>query len=284
MGDRDKIQWHSAFQQAMRVELAAYQDELEFISEYALTTEPLRIDTLIIKKAPGARIEKNIGRIFRGHNIVEYKSPKESLSFEGYHKAFAYAYLYGSLARIRPDDMTITLVTSKRPRELLRDLRAYAALKIAPVDRGIHSVAGERMPVQIIESKALPEEENLWLNALRGNLEKETLKRLINESGPRGGDVRAYMHVVLEANEKTLRGDVDMGNWVKALSQNPGFADEFERLVSVGRTREKNESAKRMLRRGANVTDVAHDLELPLERVREIRREVEKEQKSAALS
>jgi hypothetical protein len=64
MSEQTAIQWHPAFQQAIRAELYDYRDRLEFIEEYQLTTEPLKMDTLIIKKPPEVKIEKNIGRIF----------------------------------------------------------------------------------------------------------------------------------------------------------------------------------------------------------------------------
>jgi hypothetical protein len=40
--------------------------------EYQLTTEPLRVDLLIIKKSRDLVIDKNIARIFRSDNILEY--------------------------------------------------------------------------------------------------------------------------------------------------------------------------------------------------------------------
>ena len=49
------------------------------------------IDALIIKKDPSAVITKNIGRIFRTHNIVDFKSEKDSLSISDYQKVLAYA-------------------------------------------------------------------------------------------------------------------------------------------------------------------------------------------------
>ena len=42
------------------MELDAYRDVLEFYPEYQLTSEPLRIDCVVIKKAESVRIEKNI--------------------------------------------------------------------------------------------------------------------------------------------------------------------------------------------------------------------------------
>jgi hypothetical protein len=48
--ENSKIQWHQAFFNAMRLELANYADILEFKSEYQLNTEPLRVDAVIIKR------------------------------------------------------------------------------------------------------------------------------------------------------------------------------------------------------------------------------------------
>jgi hypothetical protein len=83
---KERIRRHPVFAQAIRLELEQYLDALEFWEEYNLSTEPLRIDVVIIKKAPGVVIEKNIGRIFKRVNIVEYKSPEDSVSLSDFHK------------------------------------------------------------------------------------------------------------------------------------------------------------------------------------------------------
>ena len=156
MDANEKIQWHPAFQQAIKAELSEYRDSLSFVEEYQLTTEPLKIDTLIIKKPPDVHIEKNIGRIFRGHNIVEYKSPDDSFSTDDYNKVLAYAYLYASLTRTGIKDMTVTLVVSRRPRALLRYLTDELSLVVEEESDGVYYVAGERTPMQIIVSESLP--------------------------------------------------------------------------------------------------------------------------------
>ena len=74
MEKTEKLKWHPAFLQAIQHELFEYRDSLEFKYEYPLTEEPLRIDLLIIKKPKQLAIEKNIARIFRADNILEYKS------------------------------------------------------------------------------------------------------------------------------------------------------------------------------------------------------------------
>ena len=77
-----KIQWHPGFVAAMDLELREYRDGLVFEKEYNLNTKPLEIDLLIIKKEASVRISNEIGRLFRGHNILEYKSPDDHLDID----------------------------------------------------------------------------------------------------------------------------------------------------------------------------------------------------------
>ena len=70
-----KIQWHPAFCAAAELELRSNKGDLEFKREYNLSKKPLQMDLLIIEKRKGVQIQNEIGKIFRGHNIIEYKSP-----------------------------------------------------------------------------------------------------------------------------------------------------------------------------------------------------------------
>ena len=76
MKDTD-IQWHPGFVAAINLELIKNRSDLTFEKEYNLNTKPLEIDLLIIKKNSDIKVDNKIGRIFRGHNILEYKSPKD---------------------------------------------------------------------------------------------------------------------------------------------------------------------------------------------------------------
>ena len=107
-----RLKWHTAFLPAIQLELYDYLDSLEFRCEYQLTTEPLRIDLLIIKKPKDLIIKKNIGRIFRTENILEYKSPVDNLSIKDFLKVYAYANLYAAMnlpAASRRVSLTVTL-------------------------------------------------------------------------------------------------------------------------------------------------------------------------------
>lgn len=77
-----KIQWHPGFVAAMDLELKEDRKNLIFEKEYNLNTKPLEIDLLVIKKKPSTRISNEIGRFFRRHNVLEYKSPDDHLDVD----------------------------------------------------------------------------------------------------------------------------------------------------------------------------------------------------------
>ncbi len=91
-----KVQWHSGFVAAVDLELSVNRSDLTYEREYNLKTKPLEIDLLVIKKDRAVQIENEIGRIFRGYNILEYKSPEDHLDIDTFYKSEAYAALYKS--------------------------------------------------------------------------------------------------------------------------------------------------------------------------------------------
>jgi len=86
------------------MELDEYSQDLEFISEFPLNTQPLKIDVVIIKKSRDIAIEKNIASIFRKENIIEYKSPDDYVSVDDFYKVYGYACLYSSRGHIAHPD------------------------------------------------------------------------------------------------------------------------------------------------------------------------------------
>ena len=82
-----KIQWHPGFVAAMNLEFSKDRQGLIFEKEYNLNTKPLEIDLLVIKKDTSVRIGNEIGVMFRGHNIMEYKSPEDALDIDAFYKA-----------------------------------------------------------------------------------------------------------------------------------------------------------------------------------------------------
>ncbi len=168
------IAWHPAFASALQLELAQYKDILEFQTEYPLTDEPLKIDVLIIKKTSPIPIQKNIGAIFASHNIIEYKSPKDYLSIDDYYKVKAYVYLYkvitGTVDEVKLHDLTMTLLSKRYPKKLMKHIQEDRNNKICKQYPGIYYVVGEQISTQIIVQKELSSDENLYLSVLTDEL------------------------------------------------------------------------------------------------------------------
>lgn len=94
--EKTLLQWHPAFYAGIRIEFREEAEKLVFENEHQLGTKPKEIDVLIIKKNSSDRIRKNIGRIFRKHNILEYKSPDDYFSVDDFYKTYGYACFYKS--------------------------------------------------------------------------------------------------------------------------------------------------------------------------------------------
>ena len=163
------LQWHTAFYAGMQIELEEEAEHLLFENEHMLSTKPMQIDVLITKKDAGKHIHKNIGQIFRKYNLMEYKSPDDYLSVNDFYKVIGYAYFYMAdtpqVKEIRSEEISISFVCAKYPRELVKHLVGKGYV-VEEKESGIYYVSGVEFPVQIIVNTALLEEKNLWLRNL----------------------------------------------------------------------------------------------------------------------
>ena len=92
--DGKLLQWHPAFYADLQIEFREEKEKLKFEREYLLSSKPMAIDVLIVKKKNAEPIRKNIGKIFRKYNIIEYKSPSDSLSVDDFYKVYGYTNFY----------------------------------------------------------------------------------------------------------------------------------------------------------------------------------------------
>ena len=168
------LQWHPAFYAAAQIEFSEEREKLYFEDEHQLSKKPLLIDTLIIKVRKGGRIRKNIGKIFREHNIIEYKSPEDYLSINDYYKVLGYACLYQAdterVCQISPEEITITFVCTHFPKKLVTYLINQKKLTVICEEAGIYYIEGAVFPVQMIVVSRLSPEHNFWLSRLRKDL------------------------------------------------------------------------------------------------------------------
>lgn len=186
MEKQKKTQWHPAFCSAMRLEFKEYAEYLEYINEYNLTRKPLQIDLLIIKKPDDVFIDNELGRIMKKHNIIEYKSPDDSMNEDVFLKVISYACLYKSgeahVGEIETEDISLTLIRKGYPRKLMQWLEKNG-IKVYEKSKGIYYVDGVLgFSIQIVATGLLPKESQSWITLLNGRLSKEEAKRAISQT------------------------------------------------------------------------------------------------------
>ncbi|WP_373267139.1 3-isopropylmalate dehydrogenase [Hungatella hathewayi] len=242
--NRHTLQWHPAFQAALQIELIDDSEYLDYKIEFNLTKKPLQIDTLIVKLEPGYQITKNIGRIFRQHNIIEYKNPSDYISINDFYKVNGYASIYQANTEkeldIPPEEITVTLAGNHYPRKLIVYLKKAYHAGIVKAYPGVYYITGLIFPLQILVTKQLSKKENFWLSRLRSDLDaQEDIEPLAKayrgkENSPL---YSAAMDFIIRANWETYKEVNTMCDALREL-----FAEELEEQGKRGLERGKADS------------------------------------------
>lgn len=217
------LQWHQAFYAGIQIELENEADCLTFENEHHLGTQPKRIDVLVIKKENSRPILKNIGKIFRKHNIIEYKSPKDYLSINDYYLVYGYACLYKSdephQDSISIEDITITLVSHRYPQKLIEHLKKVHQYEVQSVESGIYYIKGDILPIQLLVTRELTNEQNLWLHNLTNDIQDSTVvDNLISEyeKHQKSSLYSSVMDIIVHANLDAFK---EVGLMCEALNE-----------------------------------------------------------------
>ena len=279
--EKTKLQWHPAFGAALRI---TFQDEMQYLEmheEYLLSKKPLQMDVLIIKKLRDVQIKKTIGRIFRKHNIIEYKSPDDSLSVNDFYKVYGYACIYQSntdrIKEIDPEDMTLTFVCSHYPREFLKHLERVRGMCTEYQGGGIYYLKGDPIPMQLLIAPRMSDEENYWIQSMRTDLRAgEEIRKLMREyeKHRKSKDYTAVMNLITRANWEQMEVEKKMCDALNEL-----FAEELKEADSRGRTEGLRQGKREMifafLKAGADIKMIKEASGLNEEEIESIRREME---------
>lgn len=250
--ERARIQWHPAFYAATQLDFDVDADNLEFIEEKQLSKAPLAVDVVIVKKKKDIETKNYIGKIFREHNIIEYKAIKDDLNVDTYHKVIAYACLYKASAKrvdeIKQSSISITMTRYIKPVELFSwfSNNGYSVNRIFP---GIYYVNGGMFPCQIVVIKELEKEDHLWLRTLTDTIEEDVISAVEVEAA---NEIRSYhrqlmksvLYASINANREQFRTEEEKE--MDAIKELFGydFAEVNEKLEKAQKESEKNRRAR----------------------------------------
>ncbi|MBE5917155.1 MAG: hypothetical protein E7273_09990, partial [Pseudobutyrivibrio ruminis] len=206
----EKIQWHPGFYSGLELELREYREYLEFNTEYELSRKPLRMDILIIKKSPNVVIDNPLARFYNTYNIIEYKSPSDSLTIDDFYKVIGYSLIFKGLGKtvdeIPKSELSISFYRDSCPRELLQKLSDEGAL-VEKKESGIYSIGGIiEIPIYIFVVGELEKENYLALKILKKNASERDVRQFatralaLDSPGDRN-NIQAVLEVSTAANK-----------------------------------------------------------------------------------
>lgn len=283
-----RLQWHSGFSAALRVELEDELDELCIEDEHMLSKKPMQIDVLVVKKKGEQPIRKNIGRIFRKHNIIEYKSPEDYLSINDFYKVYGYTCFYQSETKrvkdIPPEEITMTFICNHYPQKLLEHLKKFKGIEVEKQEAGLYYLLGDSFPIQLVIVKELSKEENYWLQNLRCNLKTgEEIQEVVRryEQVKHKAYYSDVMNLIVRANQKQMEEEKNMCEALNEL-----FAEELKEADlrgrkegrkegrSVGQIEKLKELVQKKLAKNQSIEKIADDLGEDVEVIRKIVKEL----------
>ena len=254
---------------------------LYFYSEYNLSRKPLQIDLLIIEKNKNIRIKNQIGHIFRQNNIIEYKSPGDSMSLDDFYKATAYACMYKALGEkvdaVSANELTISMMRESYPAGMIATLKRQG-IEIEKMYDGIYYLKNFFIPTQIVVTKELSQGLHNSFRVLSRNVDEKDIETFLKDAEGYIGkseksDADAVLQVSMSANYELyekVRRDNTMCEALRRLMR-----DEIEDALDAakqegsaeGHIQAQRETSMALAKMGMAVENIATAVNASIEQV-----------------
>ena len=89
-----KRSWHPSFAEGVRLVWDPKMNNLEFLPEFAVTSEPIKTDILIVKNDPNVKFKDRIGSSFKEYNFIQFKSRTDSFGIDDLYTELGYVTTY----------------------------------------------------------------------------------------------------------------------------------------------------------------------------------------------
>ena len=172
--------------------------------------------------------------------------------------------------------MTLTFIASRHPKKLLDHLQKIRSFIVEKSGQGIYNIIGDIMPIQLIDSRKLTTDENVWLKSLNNRLDPKVIIKIGEKVKLKDKEVRlnAYMNVIAQANIWAIEEALKMSNAALSLDdvfERTGLAAKWEaRAEAKGKEQEAKNIAKNMVNAGFPLETVVSMTNLDPEKVKEL--------------
>lgn len=174
---------NAAFCDALKIELATTDTNTGYNPNDCMYMQPVAAFLLAIIKSPDVQIQNAIGKIFKGHNIIDYTCFDKTLNTGHFYKSLAYTSLYKASGfednYIKANDVTITIVSRDIPWQLFDSLKE-SDITVEESGKGIYQIKN-MMPfsIQVIVRSEMGENEQEWLKSLINYVQEDFFPRLM---------------------------------------------------------------------------------------------------------
>lgn len=174
---------NATFCDILKIELATADTNTGYKPDECMYIKPVAAYLLAILKSPDIEIQNGIGKIFKGHNIIDYTYFDKTLNTGHFYKSLAYTSLYKTSEfeddMIKAGDVTSTLVSRNMPQKLFDDMKK-TGITFEKTGSGICQLKGSMFfNTQIIVTGEMGENEQEWLKSLIEYVQNDFLPRLM---------------------------------------------------------------------------------------------------------
>ena len=190
--------WHSWFYSLLMIKMYKYFPAVSVEREVLLGAQPPRADFIVLKESQKIDLELGVFRIFRKHNILEFKSPDDELNKAVLWKVIGYAGMYISARKIDENSVTLTLLRGAKPIKLFQELGE--AIRPDPDTRGVYHICEWfiKMPIQIIVTTELEGQEYAGFRAISKQPDIEDVWELLFEAEGSKQEAKDYYRDYIE--------------------------------------------------------------------------------------
>jgi hypothetical protein len=181
---------------------------------------PRTMDALVIVEQSDylskIRLETPFG-YFRVYNQVEFKGKNDRLTIFGYHLILGRAHLYLGEKKISASEMTVTIISARKPIKVLRHCQNDVRWETVGVG---HYVNTDLLPVHLIVTNELPIEPKNYLLLLFTTSKKkfrQFLKQIVKE------DNSAYLYYAYRIDPKLTKEVLEMSGKSRSYRKNLEF-------------------------------------------------------------
>lgn len=179
----DITKQNTVYCDTLKIELATTDTNTGYKPDNCMYMRPVAAYLLAILKSPDIEIQNDIGKIFKGHNIIDYTFLRGEPDIDHLYKTIAYASLYKSSGieddLIKTEDVTVTLVSQHIPQQLFDRLKELG-IETEKTEEGIYQIKSSMLfNTQVIVSGEMGENEQEWLKSLINYVQDDFLPRLM---------------------------------------------------------------------------------------------------------